>query len=529
MRPARDTPLAHTMVFPDMSQPALTRTTMANEGPATGAANNGPHEVNPDPSKGNVDAPHQRAETSSILGNLERMSNNSGLHNSPGLYRVAHPHAMLGELALGQIHNWQMYTSTRSQQGDRDGCMSRIMDRLDDLRELNQQHVVRLDRHASDINQKVGGIQSSVSALEQKLNGVKDEQKMTGKTVKANSEAIRDLQKSTGLTADTAKSNKNETKGLQNQVSDLNNRLSKLEAKALQPESQALGQEGAFNADLLEKVQLWEKKLKAHISSPKRLDKVGLTNSLHNLGVLRNPKEFPIEGIEYLGKDKAGQDMYTFSVQTKEQALILQRRSWDKKVIQLHPQYPQEYREAAFRMGSLARDARAASGNTIATRILYAGTTLRLELKVKGSQTWHGHPTLGSFEPSQPLGWGDTCPREAEAEKTRIAEAIGYEEGQGNNIARPSEAARRTVIFAAPDNSCTLSKIKERFKGLPHLVEIHHHLEQAVTKKTLFRLIFPTRELAIEATSMMNKATIGSPHTCKVGESANLWVSLVKP
>ena len=268
MRPARDTPLAHTMVFPDMSQPALTRTIMTNEGPATGAANNGPHEVNPDPSKGNVDAPHQRAETSSILGNLERMSNNSGLHNSPGLYRAAHPHTMLGELALGQIHNWQMYTSTRSQQGDRDGCMSRIMDRLDDLRELNQLHVVRLDRYATDINQKVGGIQSSVSALEQKLNGVKDEQKMMGKTVKANSEAIRDLQKSTGLTADTAKSNKNETKGLQNQVSDLNSRLSKLEAKALQPESQALGQEGAFNADLPVKVHLWEDKLKAHIGSP---------------------------------------------------------------------------------------------------------------------------------------------------------------------------------------------------------------------------------------------------------------------
>ena len=91
---------------------------------------------------------------------------------------------------------------------------------------------------------------------------------MYKRQVKANSEAIRDLQKSTGLTADTAKSNKNETKGLQNQVSDLNSRLSKLEAKALQPESQALGQEGAFNADLLEKVQLWEKKLKAHIGSP---------------------------------------------------------------------------------------------------------------------------------------------------------------------------------------------------------------------------------------------------------------------
>ena len=81
---------------------------MANEGPATGAANNGPHEVNPDPSEGNVDAPHQRAETSSILGNLERMSNSSGLQNSPGLDRAAHPHTMLGELALGQIHNWQM-------------------------------------------------------------------------------------------------------------------------------------------------------------------------------------------------------------------------------------------------------------------------------------------------------------------------------------------------------------------------------------------------------------------------------------
>ena len=260
------------MVLPDMSQPALTRTIMTNEGPATGAADNGSHEVEfkfSDPSNENVDAPHQRAETSSILGNLERMSNSSGLHNSPGQDRAAHPHNMLGNLALGQIHDWRMYSSTPSRQGGRDDVMmSRIMDRLDDLRELNQQHVVRLDRHASDINQKVGGIQSSVSALEQKLNKVEDEQKMTGKTVKANSEAIRDLQRSTGLTADTAKSNKNETKGLQNQVSDLNNRLSKLEAKALQPESQALGQEGAFNADLLEKVQLWEKKLKAHIGSP---------------------------------------------------------------------------------------------------------------------------------------------------------------------------------------------------------------------------------------------------------------------
>ena len=80
--------------------------------------------------------------------------------------------------------------------------------------------------------------------------------------------------------------------------------------------------------------------------------------------------------------------MYTFSVHTKEQAQTLQRRSWDKKVIKLYPQHPQEYREAAFKMGSLARDARAASGNTIATRILYAGPTLRLELKVKGCQ--HG-------------------------------------------------------------------------------------------------------------------------------------------
>ena len=311
----------------------------------------------------------------------------------------------------------------------------------------------------------------------------------------------------------------------------LNNRLAKIEAKVLQPESQALDHKGAFKADLLEKIQLWERMLKAHINLPNRSGqgKAELVSSLYNLGVLRYPKEFPIQGIEYLGKDKAGQDMYTFSVQTKEQALIIQRRSWDKKVVKLYPMHPQEYREAASKMGSLARDARAASGNTIATRILYAGTTLRLELKVKGTQTWYGHPTLGSFEPSQPLRWGDTCPREAEAERTRIAEAIGYEEDQGNDIARPSEAATRTVIFAAQDNSCTLSKIKERFKGLPHLVEIRHHLEQAVTKKTLFRLIFPTRELAIEATSMMNKATIGSPHTCKVGESANLWLSLVIP
>ena len=88
------------------------------------------------------------------------------------------------------------------------------------------------------------------------------------------------------------------------------------------------------------KIQLWEKKLKAHISSPKRLDKAGLTNSLRNLGVLKNPKEFPIEGIECLGKGKAGREMYTFSVHTKEQAQTLQRRSWDKKVIKLYPQHP---------------------------------------------------------------------------------------------------------------------------------------------------------------------------------------------
>ena len=98
--------------------------------------------------------------------------------------------------------------------------------------------------------------------------------------------------------------------------------------------------------------------------------------------------------------------MYTFSVHTKEQAQTLQRRSWDKKVIKLYPQCPQEYREAAFKMGSLARDARAASGNTIATRILYAGT------QGEGMPTRHGHPTLGSSEPSQPLGWEDTCPRQ---------------------------------------------------------------------------------------------------------------------
>ena len=30
----------------------------------------------------------------------------------------------------------------------------------------------------------------------------------------------------------------------------------------------------------------------------------------------------------------------------------------------------------------------------------------------EGMPTWHGHPTLGSFEPSQPLGWEDICPRQ---------------------------------------------------------------------------------------------------------------------
>ena len=65
---------------------------------------------------------------------------------------------------------------------------------------------------------------------------------MMGTTVTANSEAIKNLQKSTGQTADTAKSNKKETKGLQNQVSDLKSRLSKLEARALQPGSKAHGE-----------------------------------------------------------------------------------------------------------------------------------------------------------------------------------------------------------------------------------------------------------------------------------------------
>ena len=210
---------------------------MAHEGSLTGTANNGSHEDHPDPSKGKVDAAHQRAETPVILEGLEQMSSNSGLHNSPALHGAAPPYTMLEGLALGQIHNQQMYSSTPSRQGDRDDCMMRIMVRLDDLRELNQHFGVKLERHASDINQKVGEIKSSVSALEQELNEVKDEQKMMGMTVKANSEAIKNLQKSTGQTADTAKSNRNETKGLQNQVSDLNDRLSKLEDKALQPGS----------------------------------------------------------------------------------------------------------------------------------------------------------------------------------------------------------------------------------------------------------------------------------------------------
>ena len=215
---------------------------MAHEGSPTGTANDGSHEVHLDSSKGKVNAAHQRAETSVILECLEQMSNNSGLHNSPALRGSAPPYTMLEELALGQIHNQQMYSSTPSRQGDRDDCMMRIMVRLDDLRELNQHFGVKLERHASEINQKVGEIKSSVTALEHELKGAKIEQKMMGTTVTANSEAIKNLQKSTGQTADTAKSNKKETKGLQNQVSDLNNRLSKLEARALQPGSKAHGE-----------------------------------------------------------------------------------------------------------------------------------------------------------------------------------------------------------------------------------------------------------------------------------------------
>ena len=112
---------------------------MAHEGSLTGTANNGSHEDHPDPSKGKVDAAHQRAETPVILEGLEQMSSNSGLHNLPALLGTAPPYTMLEELALGQIHNQQMYSSTPSRQGDRDDCMMRIMVRLDDLRELNQQ------------------------------------------------------------------------------------------------------------------------------------------------------------------------------------------------------------------------------------------------------------------------------------------------------------------------------------------------------------------------------------------------------
>ena len=153
---------------------------MAHEGSLTGTANNGSHEDHPDPSKGKVDAAHQRAETSVILEGLEQMSKNSGLHNSPALQETAPPHTMLEELAPGHIHNWQMHSSTPSRQGGRDDCMMRILDRLDDLRELNLNHGVKLEQHASDINQKAGEIKSSVSALEQELNRVKDEQKMMG-------------------------------------------------------------------------------------------------------------------------------------------------------------------------------------------------------------------------------------------------------------------------------------------------------------------------------------------------------------
>ena len=175
---------------------------MAHEGSLTGTANNGPHEVHPDPSKGKVDAAHQHAETSVILEGLEQMSSNSGLHNLPALHGTAPPYTMLEELALGQIHNWQIHPHPP----DRDDCMMRIMDRLDDLRELNLNLGVKLEQHASDINQKVGEIKSSVTALEHELKGAKIEQKMMGTTVTANSEAIKNLQKSTGQTADTAKS-----------------------------------------------------------------------------------------------------------------------------------------------------------------------------------------------------------------------------------------------------------------------------------------------------------------------------------
>ena len=49
-----------------------------------------------------------------------------------------------------------------------------------------------------------------------------------------------------------------------------------------------------------------------------------------------------------------------------------------------------------------------------------------------------------------------------------------------------------------------------------------------VCKKPLFRLIFPTRELAIEAASKMNKTPIGNPHSRTVGATTNLWVSLIE-
>ena len=78
---------------------------MAHEGPLAGKAGNGPHGLHLYTSKRKVDAAHQRAETPVILDSLEQMNNNSGLHNPPALQGIA---------LVGQIHNWQMYSSTPS-------------------------------------------------------------------------------------------------------------------------------------------------------------------------------------------------------------------------------------------------------------------------------------------------------------------------------------------------------------------------------------------------------------------------------
>ena len=108
--------------------------------------------------------------------------------------------------------------------------------------------------------------------------------------------------------------------------------------------------------------------------------------------------------------------------------------------------------------------------------------------------TWHGHPTLGSFEPSQPLGWEDICPRQI------------FCTGQLLHSRQDQGALRR----AAPP--C----------GNPPLPGACRHQEAPIQAD------IPDKGACHRSCQQDEQNTHRQPHSCTVGETTNLWGSLIE-